>query len=79
MVCFKQRIAAIPTQHMSKSNLFLKMIGLDTGHSRSKDRMDVQVTEITGSSATNMCHINLATLGELVIFKLQFFRAKLLL
>ncbi|OAY42528.1 protein NEOXANTHIN-DEFICIENT 1 isoform X2 [Manihot esculenta] len=59
---FSKRIAAIPTQHMSKSNLFLKMIGLDTGHSRSKDRMDVQVTEITGSSATNMCHINLATL-----------------
>ncbi|XP_058002956.1 protein NEOXANTHIN-DEFICIENT 1 isoform X2 [Hevea brasiliensis] len=55
---FSKRIAVIPLQQRSKSNHFLNMIGLSTAHS---DSMDVQVTEINGPSAINICNINLAT------------------
>ncbi|KAJ9186137.1 hypothetical protein P3X46_005672 [Hevea brasiliensis] len=58
---FSKRITAIPRQQTITSNFLLNMIGLGTARSRSKDSMDVQVTEITGSSATNMCNNNIAT------------------
>ncbi|KAF2307407.1 hypothetical protein GH714_026933 [Hevea brasiliensis] len=67
---FSKRITAIPRQQTITSNFLLNMIGLGTARSRSKDSMDVQVTEITGSSATNMCNNNIATVVALRIASL---------
>lgn len=67
-LCFKQGTVGIPMHQTSKSHYLLHMIGFDTMHSRSKDSMDVQVTEINGPFAINICNINLATAGELLIY-----------
>uniref|UniRef100_A0A2C9VH15 Protein NEOXANTHIN-DEFICIENT 1 n=1 Tax=Manihot esculenta TaxID=3983 RepID=A0A2C9VH15_MANES len=58
---FSKGTVGIPMHQTSKSHYLLHMIGFDTMHSRSKDSMDVQVTEINGPFAINICNINLAT------------------
>ncbi|KAL6957490.1 Protein NEOXANTHIN-DEFICIENT 1, variant 2 [Sarracenia purpurea var. burkii] len=53
---FSKRITAIPRQSETKTNRFLKMIGVGTN---PKNGLDIQVTEIKGPSATDICTINL--------------------
>ncbi|XP_020540376.1 protein NEOXANTHIN-DEFICIENT 1 isoform X2 [Jatropha curcas] len=60
---FSKRIEGIPRQQTSKFNRFLSMIGLDTASSTPNGGMDVQVTEINGPRAINICEINLPTFG----------------
>lgn len=49
---------------LSKPNGFLNMIGLGTASCNKKDHMEIQVTEIKDSGATDFCKINLPTTGE---------------
>ncbi|XP_058102973.1 protein NEOXANTHIN-DEFICIENT 1 isoform X5 [Magnolia sinica] len=59
--CSKQRVMATSENPKSKWNGFLNMIGISSTCSSPKGCMDIQVTEITGSSATALCDINLPT------------------
>ncbi|GMN49358.1 hypothetical protein TIFTF001_018525 [Ficus carica] len=55
-----QRITAIPKQQDSRSIGFLNMIGMGTSLSESRDRIDVQVTQI--KSAEDSSYFNLTSL-----------------
>lgn len=59
---FKKRITAIPRRKSSESIGFLNMIGMGTTLSNSRDRMDVQVTEVKSPSVEDSCSFNLTTL-----------------
>ncbi|XP_058102969.1 protein NEOXANTHIN-DEFICIENT 1 isoform X2 [Magnolia sinica] len=58
---FSKRVMATSENPKSKWNGFLNMIGISSTCSSPKGCMDIQVTEITGSSATALCDINLPT------------------
>lgn len=62
----KQRITAFPKRTSSKSIEFLNMIGMGTNLSNSRDRMDVQVTQVKSPTLEDSCSFNLTTLGQLV-------------
>ncbi|KAG5530335.1 hypothetical protein RHGRI_025320 [Rhododendron griersonianum] len=57
----KQRITPIARQSENNSNRFLRMIGVGTVLSHPKNCLDIQVTEINGTSATDICTINVGT------------------
>lgn len=59
---FSKRITAIPKQQDSRSIGFLNMIGMGTSLSESRDRIDVQVTQIKGPSAEDSSYFNLTSL-----------------
>ncbi|KAG5521744.1 hypothetical protein RHGRI_034085 [Rhododendron griersonianum] len=61
----KQRITPIARQSENNSNRFLRMIGVGTVLSHPKNCLDIQVTEINGTSATDICTINVGTAGKL--------------
>ncbi|XVF66715.1 hypothetical protein PTKIN_Ptkin10aG0060000 [Pterospermum kingtungense] len=58
---FSKRITPVPRQTKSKFGGFLNMIGVDTTICRSKDCMDVQVTEVVGPTSSDICNIKLIT------------------
>ncbi|KAK9276526.1 hypothetical protein L1049_006060 [Liquidambar formosana] len=58
---FSKRITAIPSQPKSRINGFLNMIGVGTIFCSPKECMDIQVTEIKGRNATDICSFNLTT------------------
>lgn len=60
----KQRITVMPKQQDSRSIGFLNMIGMGTSLSESRDRIDVQVTQI--KSAEDSSYFNLTSLGWLL-------------
>ncbi|XP_058192768.1 protein NEOXANTHIN-DEFICIENT 1 isoform X10 [Rhododendron vialii] len=57
----KQRITPIARQSENNSNRFFRMIGVSTVLSHPKNCLDIQVTEINGTSATDICTINVGT------------------
>lgn len=69
----KQRITAVQGQPKGKSTSFLNMIGLGTTLCSPTDSMDVQVSEMEGPAATDICNIKLATSGELILLILLLF------
>ncbi|KAF6169619.1 hypothetical protein GIB67_004011 [Kingdonia uniflora] len=62
------KFTTISEKPRNRSNSFLNMIGLGTNISNTKKQIDVQVTEIEGSSETNFCSFKLPTTGELDIY-----------
>ncbi|KAJ4711496.1 Protein NEOXANTHIN-DEFICIENT 1 [Melia azedarach] len=58
---FTKRITAVQGQPKGKSTSFLNMIGLGTTLCSPTDSMDVQVSEMEGPAATDICNIKLAT------------------
>ncbi|CAL5421018.1 unnamed protein product [Camellia sinensis] len=57
----KQRITAIPRQSESKANGFLGMIGVGTAFNKPMNCLDIQVTEVKGPVATDICTISVGT------------------
>ncbi|KAJ8759402.1 hypothetical protein K2173_006922 [Erythroxylum novogranatense] len=60
---FSKRVTAIPRQEGSTFNGFLNMIGLGGTLSSADDCADVRVTELNGPSVTDICDINLKSVG----------------
>ncbi|XP_058192762.1 protein NEOXANTHIN-DEFICIENT 1 isoform X5 [Rhododendron vialii] len=58
---FSKRITPIARQSENNSNRFFRMIGVSTVLSHPKNCLDIQVTEINGTSATDICTINVGT------------------
>ncbi|XXG41757.1 hypothetical protein AAC387_Pa01g2157 [Persea americana] len=58
---FSKRVVAPLKKPLGKPNGFLSMIGLGTTSCNKKDHMEIQVTEIKDSGATDFCKINLST------------------
>lgn len=66
----KQKITAIPRQQNSKRIGFLNMIGVGSTLSDSRDRIDVQVTEVNSSAAEVISTVNLTTFCEFINIRL---------
>ncbi|KAH9709865.1 protein NEOXANTHIN-DEFICIENT 1 [Citrus sinensis] len=58
---FSKRITAVQGQPKGKFNGFLSMMGLGATLCSPKNSMDVQVSEMEGPSATDICNIQIAT------------------
>ncbi|XP_021907390.1 protein NEOXANTHIN-DEFICIENT 1 isoform X2 [Carica papaya] len=58
---FSKRMTAVPSTSEGKFNGFLNMIGLGRKLSHEKNLMDIDVTEIDGPAATDICIIKLST------------------
>lgn len=56
-------MTAVPSTSEGKFNGFLNMIGLGRKLSHEKNLMDIDVTEIDGPAATDICIIKLSTDG----------------
>ncbi|KAK3018173.1 hypothetical protein RJ639_003843 [Escallonia herrerae] len=63
---FKQRITPTRRPQKGKIDGFLSMMGVDTASHRPKNGMDIQVCEVNGSAAADICNINLAAAGKRV-------------
>lgn len=66
---FSKRITPAPRQTKSKFGGFLNMIGVDTTIRHSKDCIDVQVTEVRGSTLSDICNIKYGRSVVLPCFK----------
>ncbi|KAK1552907.1 hypothetical protein Q3G72_025473 [Acer saccharum] len=58
---FTKKITAVQRQPKAKTNGFLNMIGLGTTLYPPKDFTDIQVSEMQGPAATDICNIALTT------------------
>ncbi|KAJ4850110.1 hypothetical protein Tsubulata_004535 [Turnera subulata] len=72
---FSKRIKALPKQQKSKFGGFINIIGPAPARSCPNDGMDVEVTEINGPSAAEICNINLGSDGGLKVLIVQLFQA----
>lgn len=61
---FSKSTMGLSEKPRNKGSDFLNRIGIDTAFSSPKDRTDIHVTEIEGSTTTDFCNINLATLPD---------------
>lgn len=66
MCLIKQRITAISRQPKVRKSGFFNMNGIGAPLSNQKDGTDVQITEIKGLDATDMCNISLTNAGEYI-------------
>ncbi|KAK3018268.1 hypothetical protein RJ639_004503 [Escallonia herrerae] len=57
---FSKRITPTRRPQKGKIDGFLNMMGVDTASHRPKNGMDIQVCEVNGSAAADICNINLA-------------------
>ncbi|GKU92888.1 hypothetical protein SLEP1_g6552 [Rubroshorea leprosula] len=58
---FSKRITAVSKQPKGKFSSFQNMIGIGTTLQHARECVDVQVTEVTGAAAADICNIKLAT------------------
>ncbi|MCL7047475.1 hypothetical protein MKW94_010947, partial [Papaver nudicaule] len=61
---FSKSTMGLSEKPRNKGSDFLNRIGIGMAFSSPKDRMDIHVTEIEGSTTTDFCNINLATLQD---------------